>query len=97
MPDVVDWITRSGVAVESRSREFSRKFTFLDILGKRGVMEAGGWDHVLRQLGLHDPLLDQFIEGMENRGSPVLGIAFCSRRVVLEGDNLSLELLIELL
>jgi len=58
---------------------------------------AGGRDQVLRQLGLHDPLLDQFIEGMEIRGPHILSVAFFSRGVVLEGDDLSLELLIELL
>jgi len=52
---------------------------------------------VLRQFGIHDPLLDQFIEGMEIWGPPILGVAFCSRRVVLKGDDLSLKLLIELL
>jgi len=30
----------------------------LDILEKRGVVEADGRDQVLRQLGLHDPLLN---------------------------------------
>ena len=49
---------------------------------------------VLRQLGLHDPLLDQFIEGVEIRGPFVLGVTFCSYRVALEGDDLSLKLLL---
>ena len=31
----------------------------------------------------------------ENSGTPVLDVAFFSRRVVLEGEDLSLELLIE--
>jgi len=60
-------------------------------------MEADGRDQVLRQLGIDNPLLDQFIEGVEIRGSLVLGVAYCSHRVVLEGDDLSLKLLIELL
>ena len=92
---MLDWITRSGVAIKGGSREFPQKFTFLDILEKWRVVEVGGRDQVLRQLGLHHSLLDQFIEGMEVRRPPVLGVAFCSRGVNLKGDDLSLELLIE--
>jgi len=68
MPDVLNWITRFSVAIEGGNREFPQKFTFLDILGKWGLMEAGGLDQVLRQLVLHDSFLDQFIEGVEVRG-----------------------------
>jgi len=59
-------------------------------------METGGQDQVLRQLGLLDLLLDQFIEGMKIQRPPILGVAFCSCKVVLEGDELSLKLLIKL-
>jgi len=89
--------TRSGVAVKSGHQEFPRKFTFLDILEKCGVVEASGRDQVLRQLSLHDPLLYQFIEGVEIRGPPILGVTFFSHGIVLEGNDLSLKLLIELL
>ena len=97
MPDVLNWITRSSIDVEGVSREFPQKFTFLNILGKWRVVEAGGWDQVLRKLGLYYPLLDQFIKGGEIQGPPILGVAFFLRGVVLQGDDLSLELLIELL
>ena len=58
MSAVLNWITRSDVAVESGSREFPQKFTFLDIFGKQGVVEVGGRHQVLRHLGLHHSLLD---------------------------------------
>jgi len=60
-------------------------------------MEAGDSDQMLRQLSLHDLLLDQLVESMETRGSSALGVAFCLSGVVLEGYDLSLELLVELL
>jgi len=28
-------------------------------------MDVGSWNHMVRQLDLHDPLLDQLVEGME--------------------------------
>ena len=49
----------------------------------------------MRQLGLHDPLLDQLVESVEIRGPVALGVTFYLRRVVLEGCDLGLELLIE--
>ena len=93
---MLNWIARSGVTVEGESREFSQKLTLPDVLGEWRVVEASGWDQVLRQFSLHDPLQDQLIEGAENRGCSVLGIAFCPCGIVLEGCNLSLELLVEL-
>ena len=60
-------------------------------------MEVGSRDQALRQLGLHDSPLDQLIEGKKTRGSSALGITLCSSGVVLEGCDLSLKLLVELL
>jgi len=91
MLDVLNLIIHSSVAVEGGSRELSRKLTLLDVLGK--VVEADGRDQVLRQLGLYDPLLDQLIESLKIWVPPALGVALCVHEVVLEGDNLSLELL----
>jgi len=56
---------------------------------------VSGWDQVLRQFGLHDLLLDQLVEGVETLGSSILKVALCPCGVVLEGDYLSLELLVE--
>ena len=58
-------------------------------------MDVSSWDQVLRQLSLHYPFLDQLVEGMDTWGSIALGVAFCLRRVVLEGCNLGLETLVE--
>jgi len=58
-------------------------------------VDVSSWDQVLRQLGLHDPFLDQLIEGLEARGSVALGVTLCLRRVVLESYNLGLKLLVE--
>jgi len=66
---MLNWSTRSGVAVEGGSRELCRKFTLLDVFGKQGVIKAGGRDQVLRQLGLHDLLMDQLVEGVEIYGA----------------------------
>jgi len=90
---MLDWITHSGVAVEGRSRELLRKFTLLDILGMRGVMEAGGRNQVMGELGLNDQLVDQLIKDVEIWGPA--SVALCPREVVLKGGDLSLELLIE--
>ena len=55
-----------------------------------------GWSRsVLRQLGLYDPLLDQLVEGVDIWGPPALGVTFCVHEVILEGGDLSLELLIK--
>ena len=50
---------------------------------------------MLRQLGLHDLLLDQLVESMATRRPSTLGVALGSHGIVLEGDDLSLELLVE--
>ena len=50
---------------------------------------------MLRQLGLHDPFLDQLIEGMETQEFVALEVALCLRKVALKGYNLGLELLVE--
>ena len=47
-------------------------------------MDVSSWDYVLRQLGLHDPFLDQFVEGMEvhgsvSRGRPPLALSYSAR------------------
>ena len=89
-------IAHSSVVVKSESREFSRKFTLLDLFGEWRVVKAGSRDQVLRQLGLHDSPLDQVVEGMETRRFSALGIALCLSGVVLEGCDLSLDLLVEL-
>jgi len=47
------------------------------------------------ELGLHDPLLDQLLEDVEIWGLAVLGVTLCPCGFVLNGDNLSLELLIK--
>ena len=57
MTDVLDRITRSGVAAKGRSREFW-KLTVLDVLEKWGVVEVGSRSQVLGKLGLYDLLLD---------------------------------------
>ena len=51
-------------------------------------MDESSWDQVLRQLGLHDPFLDQLVGGMETRGSIALGITLCLCKVVLEDCQL---------
>ena len=66
----------------------------MDVLGKRGVVEAGSWESGA-EAALHDPLLDKLVEGVEIWGHPALGVTFCVHRVVLEGGDLSLELLVE--
>ena len=53
------------------------------------------WNQVLRQLGLHDLFLDQLVEGMETMGSVAFEVTFCLCRVVPEGCNLGLKLLVE--
>ena len=58
-------------------------------------MDVSNWDQVLTQLDLDDLFLGQLVEGMETRRSIALEIALCLRKVVLEGNNLSLELLVE--
>ena len=68
-----------------------------NVFGERRVVEASEWDQVLRQFGLHDLLLDQLVKGVETRVSSVLGVIFSPCVVVLEGCDLSLELLVELL
>ena len=73
MADVLNGITHFSVTVEGGSQEFPHKFTFLDLCGERRVVEAGNWDQMLRQLGLHDSTLDQLIEAMETRESSALG------------------------
>ena len=73
---MLNWIARSGVTVEGESREFSQKLTLPDVLGEWRVVEASGWDQVLRQFVLHDTLLDQLIKGVETQGSSVLRVAF---------------------
>ena len=65
MADVLDQIARSDVAVEGGSRELLRKLTLLDVLEKRGVVDAAGRNQVLGDLGLHNPLLDQLLEDVE--------------------------------
>ena len=75
MSDVLNWITRSGVAVKGGSQEFPRKFIFLDIFGKRGVVEVDGRDQVLRQFGLHVYFwINSSRDG--DSGTPVLGVTF---------------------
>jgi len=93
VPDVLNWIARSRVAVEGASLEFSQKFP-PGSLERGELWRRGKWDQVLRQLG-HDSFLDQFIEGMEISGPPALRIALCLRGVILEGCDLGLELLVE--
>jgi len=46
-------------------------------------VEAGGWDQVSSQFGLHNPLLNQFVKGVEIWGPPTLGVTFCVYEVVL--------------
>ena len=67
-------ITHYGVVVESESQEFPRELTLLDLLGERRIVDSGSWAWVVRQLGLHDLLLDQLIEGMEIRRPIVLRV-----------------------
>ena len=81
--------TDSRVVVESASQEFSRELTFLDLFGERRIMDSGSWGWVVRQLGLHDPLLNQLVEDMEI-GKLVLGIVLHLYRVILESCDLSL-------
>jgi len=70
--------------------------SLLDIFEERRVVDVSSWlDKVLRQLGLHDPFLDQLVEGMKTQGSVRLEVALCLCRVVLDGCDLGLELLVE--
>ena len=69
MADVLNRITRSSVAVEGRRQELLRKLALLDVLGKRGVVEACGQNQVLQELGLHDLLLDQLTKDSSPRTS----------------------------
>ena len=58
-------------------------------------MEAGSQDQVLGKFGLHDLLLDKFLEDMEIWRPAFLGVTICPYGFVLKGGDLSLELLIE--
>ena len=49
----------------------------------------------MRQLGFHDPLLDQLIEGMEIGKLVTLGVAVSFCRVFLKGFDLGLQLLVK--
>ena len=49
----------------------------------------------MRQLGLHDPLLDQLVEGMKIGRPVALGIALSLYGVVLEGYDLGLKPLVK--
>ena len=94
MPDVLNWIARSCVAIEGESRDFLKN-SLPDVFGERRVMEVGSLNQALRQLGLHDLFLDQLIEGIKIQEPPALRIALRLRRVLLEGCDLGLELLVE--
>jgi len=50
---------------------------------------------MLGELGLHDLLLDKFLEDMEIWRPAFLGVTICPYGFVLKGGDLSLELLIE--
>jgi len=63
--DVLDQIARSGVTVEGGSQELFQKLTLLDVLEKRGFVEASSRNQMLGKFGLHDPLLDQLLEDAE--------------------------------
>ena len=58
-------------------------------------MDSGSWAWVVRQLGLHDLLLDQHVEGMEIRRPIVLRVTLRLCRIVLEGCDLGLKLFVE--
>jgi len=50
---------------------------------------------VAQRLGLHDPLLDDLIEGKEIRRPVILKLAPSLCLIVLEGCDLGLELLVD--
>ena len=49
-----------------------------------------------QRLGLHDPLLDELVEGKKIGRPVVLELTPSICRIILEGCNLVLELLVEL-
>ena len=58
-------------------------------------MDVGNWNYVVRQLGFHDLLLDQLVEGMEIGGPVALELVLSLCRVVLEGYDSGMELLVK--
>jgi len=50
---------------------------------------------LVRQFGLHDPLLNQLLMGMKIEGNVTLTVALCLCRFILEGYDLGLEQLVE--
>jgi len=76
MADVLDWIARSVVAIEVGTREF-QKLTLLDVLEKRGVVEAGSQNQVLGEPGLHELLLDQLLKNVKIWRPVVLSVILC--------------------
>ena len=53
------------------------------------------WVVGIRWFSLHDLLLDQLIKGMEIRRSVALGATLSLCKVVLEGCDLGMKLLVE--
>ena len=51
------------------------------------------WVVGIRRFSLHDPLLNQLVEGMEIKRSIAIRFALNLCKVVLEGNDLGLELL----
>ena len=57
-------------------------------------MDLGGWSRVIKQSGLFDPLLDEFVEGTEV-GRHVLRINLRMHWIILKSYDLDKELLVE--
>ena len=88
----------SGVVVKDRSPKLLRELALQDVFDEGGVEDLGSWRHgVAWQLGFRNPFLNQLIKDSEVGRSTDFRLSFllCRWLVILEGSNLSLELVVE--
>ena len=95
MVDMLYRITYLRVVIEYQSGERLWELALLDLFGEERLVDLGSRSRVIQQYCLSDPLLDQFVEGAEVRRPAVLRAALHLHWVVLEGRDLSQELLVE--
>ena len=81
--------------IECQSGEFLQELIRRNLFGESKLVDLYGWSRMIRQSGLPDPLLNQFIESAEVGRPAILRVALRLHWVVLDGCNMGQELLVE--
>ena len=68
VPDILNWVTHSGVAVKTSKLRTSSGLTLQDIFKQRGIGDSGSglfYSTLELKFSLLDPPLDQFVQDLD--------------------------------